>query len=136
MKKIVYLFGMIVCLACVSCEEISYPEWDFILKCTTLDATEVTETSAILSGTINIDFTEIEGTNTCGIFYSSWSEYDLRLENDFMGVENVKANMSSGKEFSVQLSNLQSGSTYYYRAYLCTNDNLYRLGEVKSFTTK
>lgn len=135
MKKIVYLFGMIVCLACVSCEEISYPELDFILKCTTLDATEVTETSAILSGTINIDFTEIEGTNTCGIFYS-WSESDiLYLANECV-VENVEANMSSGKEFSVQLSDLQSRYTYYYRAYLCTNDNLYRLGEVKSFTTK
>ena len=135
MKKIVYLFGMVVCLACVSCEEISYPEWDFILKCTTLDATEVTETSAILSGTINIDFTEIEGTNTCGIFYS-WSEHHLCMSDEFMDVENVEANMSSGKEFSVQLSNLQSGTSYYYRAYLCTNDNLYRLGEVKSFTTK
>lgn len=135
MKKIVYLFGMIVCLACVSCEEISYPELDFILKCTTLDATEVTQTSAILSGAINIDFTEIEGTNTCGIFYSL-SEYDLCLEYEWMDVENVEANMSSGKEFSVQLSDLQSRSTYYYRAYLCTNDNLYRLGEVKSFTTK
>ena len=135
MKKIVYLFGMVVCLACVSCEEISYPEWDFILKCTTLDATEVTETSAILSGTINIDFTEIEGTNTCGIFYSR-SEHDICLENEFMDVENVEANMSSGKEFSVQLSDLQSRSTYYYRAYLCTNDELYRVGEVKSFTTK
>lgn len=135
MKKIVYLFGMIVCLACVSCEEISYPEWDFILKCTTLDATEVTETSAILSGAINIDFTEIEGTNTCGIFYDEWRgevEYFYRL-ND---AENVKANMSSGKEFSVQLSDLRSGTTYYYRAYLCTNDELYRFGEMKSFTTK
>lgn len=135
MKKIVYLFGMVVCLACVSCEEISYPEWDFILKCTTLDATEVTETSAILSGTINIDFTEIEGTNTCGIFYSLFED-NVYLQYELMHAENVKANMSSGKEFSVQLSDLRSGTTYYYRAYLCTNDNLYRLGEMKSFTTK
>lgn len=126
---------MVVCLACVSCEEISYPEWDFILKCTTLDATEVTETSAILSGTINIDFTEIEGTNTCGIFYSLFED-NVYLQYELMHAENVKANMSSGKEFSVQLSDLRSGTTYYYRAYLCTNDNLYRLGEMKSFTTK
>lgn len=135
MKKIVYLFEMVVCLACVSCEEISYPEWDFILKCTTLDATEVTETSAILSGTINIDFTEIEGTNTCGIFYDEWRD-NLVYFYEYIDAENVKANMSSGKEFSVQLSDLRSGTTYYYIAYLCTNDNLYRLGEVKSFTTK
>lgn len=95
----------------------------------------MTETSAILSGTINIDFTEIEGTNTCGIFYSLFEDYLYRTY-ELMYAENVEANMSSGKEFSVQLSDLRSGTTYYYRAYLCTNDNLYRLGEVKRFTTK
>ena len=135
MKKNIYLFGIMACLACVSCEKISYPELDFILKCTTLDATEVTETSAILSGTINMDFTEIEGTNTCGFFYNTYIDnvtYYSWLDDS----NNIKTNISSGKEFSVQLCELTPGRTYYYRAYLCTNDELYRLGEVKSFTTK
>ena len=95
MKKNIYLFGIMVCLACVSCEKISYPELDFILKCTTLDATEVTETSAILSGTINMDLAEIdiEGTKTCGFFYDAGPHLYRNLS------ENVKANISSGKEF-------------------------------------
>ena len=131
MKKNIYLFGIMVCLACVSCEKISYPELDFILKCTTLDATEVTETSAILSGTINMDLAEIdiEGTKTCGFFYYAGSYIYPSSSN------NVKANISSGKEFSVQLFDLTPGVTYSYQAYLCTG-NLYRFGEVKSFTTK
>ena len=132
MKKNIYLFGIMVCLACVSCEKISYPELDFILKCTTLDATEVTETSAILSGTINMDLAEIdiEGTKTCGFFYYAAPDMYHSMS------ENVKANISSGKEFSVQLFDLTPGVTYSYQAYLCTNDELYRVGEVKSFTTK
>lgn len=132
MKKNIYLFGIMVCLACVSCEKISYPELDFILTCTTLDATEVTETSAILSGTINMDLAEIdiEGTKTCGFFYDA-SPYIYHHSS-----KNVKANISSGKEFSVQLFDLIPGVTYFYQAYLCTNDELYRVGEVKSFTTK
>lgn len=104
----------------------------------TLDATNITNFSAVVSGKINMEYWDyIKGNNSyCGVFYSTCDDclepYNYGcLQKPY---SEIKAN-DIAEEFSVTLSELEETETYYYRAFVCVNDVLYRLGEVKSFTT-
>lgn len=104
----------------------------------TLDATDITNFSAVVSGKINMEYWDyIKGNNSyCGVFYSTCDDclepyYHDCLQRPY---SEIKAN-NIAEEFSVTLSELEETETYYYRAFVCVNDVLYRFGEIKSFTT-
>lgn len=103
----------------------------------TLDATNITDSSAVVSGKINKEYWDyVVGNNSyCGVFYSTYKG-DLLIDNYEVHsyTNETKAN-DIAEEFSVTLSELEETETYYYRAFVCVNDVLYRLGEIKSFTT-
>lgn len=104
----------------------------------TLDATSITDSSAVVSGKINMEYWDyVAGNNNnyCGFFFST-DEDELTIYYDSkesLGVERKATDIV--EEFSVTLSELKGDETYYYRAFVCVNDVLYRLGEIKSFTT-
>lgn len=86
------------------------------------DATNITYSSATLSGTIN-------GANqslTCGIIYGTSSS--LSSSNG------TKKSTTSMGSYSLNVTGLSSNTTYYYRAYAVV-DSEYVYGEVRSFTT-
>lgn len=105
----------------------------------TLEATNITDSSAIVSGKINMEYWDyVAGNNNnyCGFFFST-DEDELTIYYDggkgSLGVERKATDIA--EEFSVTLSELKEAKTYYYRAFVCVNNVLYRLGEIKSFTT-
>lgn len=104
----------------------------------TLDATNITDCSAVVSGKINVEYWEYvtgNSNNYCGVFYSQYeSALIVDVPHSLSGCEEIKAN-DIAEEFSVTLSGLEETETYYYRAFVCVNDVLYRFGEIKSFTT-
>ena len=87
----------------------------------TLDAEDITTNSAVLRGSINLDGKSI--TEKGFVVYTdenSVTEYDV-------------AGNEIG-EFSCQISELEDGAVYYYKAYMIVgNETFY--GEEKSFTT-
>lgn len=87
----------------------------------TLDAADITTNSAVLRGSINLDGKSI--TEKGFVVYTdenSVTEYDV-------------AGNEIG-EFSCQISELEDGAVYYYKAYMIVGDEKF-YGEEKSFTT-
>lgn len=87
----------------------------------TLDAADITTNSAVLRGSINLDGKSI--TEKGFVVYTdenSVTEYDV-------------AGNEIG-EFSCQISELEDGAAYYYKAYMIVGDETF-YGEEKSFTT-
>lgn len=87
----------------------------------TLDAADITTNSAVLRGSINLDGKSI--TEKGFVVYTdenSVTEYDV-------------AGNEIG-EFSCQISELEDGAVYYYKAYMIVGDETF-YGEEKSFTT-
>ncbi|MBQ2907367.1 MAG: carboxypeptidase regulatory-like domain-containing protein [Bacteroidales bacterium] len=87
----------------------------------TLDAADITTNSAVLRGSINLDGKSI--TEKGFVVYTdenSVTEYDV-------------AGNEIG-EFSCQISELEDGAVYYYKAYMIVADETF-YGEEKSFTT-
>lgn len=108
------------------------------LSTITLDATDITESSAVVSGKINMEYWDyVAGNNNnyCGVCYST-SKEEITISDyyEYSIGEKIRAT-EIAEEFSVTLSGLEEEETYYYRAFLCVDNVLYRLGEVKSFTT-
>ncbi|MBR4312833.1 MAG: hypothetical protein IKT86_05790, partial [Bacteroidaceae bacterium] len=86
------------------------------------EATDVTAYGAKLSGTVS----GTDETITCGVIYGTSSDLSL---NDY------REETSANGTYSVSISNLQPGTTYYYRAYVVV-DGEYKYGETYSFTTE
>lgn len=87
----------------------------------TLDAADITTNSAVLRGSINLDGKSI--TEKGFVVYTdenSVMEYDV-ADNEI-------------GEFSCQISELEDGAVYYYKAYMIVGDETF-YGEEKSFTT-
>ncbi len=93
-------------------------------------ATDITSVSATVSGYIEELIIE-DGTNVeIGIVYSSTDS----IPNIDNGVTVLSDSNTEGV-FTVSLSDLNDGTTYYYRSYVITDNNVY-YGEVLSFTTR
>ena len=86
----------------------------------TLNATEVNETSAVLNGKINTNIPYSEK----GFYYGT----DHNLTNK------VVVNGNGTGAFSTQITGLSTDATYYFKAYCCDNNGIYLYGEEKSFT--
>lgn len=86
----------------------------------TFHALEITKTSALMRGSVNVNVTYTEK----GFFYGG----DLNMEN-----KQVVSGFGIG-EFSFHLANLESDKTYYYKAYMKLNGETV-FGEMVSFKT-
>ena len=91
------------------------------------DATDVTEASAVISGTVSL----ASGTASdleYGIQYSATEDFSS-------GVTSKKiTDIDSENRFSLQVSSLVPETAHYYRSYIRMN-GVYGYGEIKSFTT-
>ena len=87
----------------------------------TLPSTNVTESSAVINGSIT-DAGDGEVTE-CGFYYGTTSNPTTKI-----------ANSSVANKFSYNLMSLKEGTTYYYKAY-AKNSKGESCGEVLSFTT-
>ncbi|GKG71431.1 hypothetical protein CE91St1_05740 [Parabacteroides goldsteinii] len=87
------------------------------------DATGITTETAILS-------LSFEGTNLSevGILYST----DELCKDNLQTVSNISP---SGNNFSFEVKELDSGTTYYYKAYAKYKNGTIHYGEIKSFQT-
>ena len=96
---------------------------DGFIPVTTGEATHVTASSAELGG-------EVYAANqyiACGILYGTSPELS--------STNGSKKSTTSKGAFSVSVTGLQSGTTYYYCAFV-VNDGEYEYGDVRSFTTE
>ena len=105
------------------------PEKQFTLECgaTTGAVKDITSNSAMCAG--EIDMPDEYQTLSYGICYSDKSSQPR------IGNAQVADVVTSEENFSVQLSDLKDGTTYYYCAYLSVDGKSY-YGEVRQFTTK
>lgn len=88
-------------------------------------ATEIGLNEAAIHGEIDkYFFLRASLGHECGFFYST--------QNIHSGSPKVKSNI--GKSISTKLSNLKSGTKYYYAAYVKVGDE-YIIGDVYNFTT-
>ena len=102
-------------------------EYDQPVRVTTGDATDITTSSATVSGTI----TENSGEDIlgAGFVWSIVNKQPTRSDNDVIAkMEEVYP----PSKFVAELEGLKQGSTIYYRAYVLYGDT-YTYGDVKSF---
>ena len=90
---------------------------------TTGEATNITSESATLSGVV----VGATGEISCGIIYGTSS--------DISSSDNNRVGTSSDGAYSIDVSYLQPGTTYYYCAYTIDEDGESEYGDVLSFTT-
>ena len=98
--------------------------YDTPVTLTTGDATDIAKTSVTLSGTIT---KQDESVTEVG-FVWSYSNKEPTFNDKFTAAS------AAADNFSVQLTELAEGKTYYYRAYAKYGDTQ-AYGEVKSFKT-
>ena len=91
------------------------------------DATDITDESATISGTVNLASCS---THECeyGIQYSSDSDLSS------YGISKKIIRIDSECKFSLPIASLAPATTYYYRSYIRKN-GVYYHGEIKSFKT-
>lgn len=87
----------------------------------TLASTDVTESSAVLNGSITD--TGTGKITECGFYYGKTSNPTTKITNS-----------SVSERFSYNLSSLSDGTTYYYKAYAKTEKSE-SCGEIMSFST-
>ena len=131
MKKIIpFLACMLVAL--VGCEEKeppTPPAPETPSKVETGAAENITATSAMLKGMVNVDIIDYEEI-VFGVMYSTKAE-DLV---DFTA-PSKNGLVLIGNEFKVEVTDLKAETKYYYRAYVMLNTLQILLGDVKEFTT-
>ena len=131
MKKIIpFLACMLVAL--VGCEEKeppTPPAPETPSKVETGAAENITATSAMLKGMVNVDITDYKDLEF-GVVYSTKAE-----ELDDFTASSKKSLVLIGNEFKVNVTDLKAETKYYYRAYVMLNTLQILLGDVKEFTT-
>ena len=94
-----------------------------VITITTGEATDITTDGATLSGVVS----NATGLIGCGFIYGTSS--------DMSSLNNKRISTASDGIYSISVSNLQPGTTYYYCAYTIIGGEE-RYGEVFSFTTE
>lgn len=122
MKKIKYLLLCSLALLLAACDE-DTEATNFAPQVTTGDATGIYRKGVVLSGSI-----QATGTTNAKSYGILFSELESMAEYTEHPVADAKSS------FSIQLSNLTPGTTYYYCAYAYSSYSIAK-GQVKSFTT-
>ena len=128
MKRIITLLSIFTLfLGIVSCDDEKGLETQEKAVAITGDATEITNRTAVLSGTANI----IPGNDEVkvGILCS----YDENVTS-FNSMEFIAKELDSHNYYTVTVTNLEPGHKYYYCAYVYQNGVWFK-GEIKSFNT-
>ncbi len=136
MKKLLNTILLLALLLCYnSCIDSKYiyekeaPIEEFVIV-TTGEVTDITSVSASISGYVEQLIIE-EGTNVeIGIVYSSTDS----IPDINNGITILSDSEAEGK-YTVSLTGLSDNTTYFYRSYVITDNNVY-YGEVSMFTTK
>ena len=123
MKRIQYLLLGSLMMFLAACEKDTLPT-QFAPSVTTGNATDIYRKGAVLSGSI-----QLTGTATAKNYGILFSELESMAEFTEYAVTD------GSKDFSVSLSALTPGTTYYYCAYAHSGYSIVK-GAVKSFSTK
>ena len=132
MKKILYLISFLFAMALVGCEEKeppTPPAQETPSKVETGAAENITATSAMLKGMVNVDITDYKDLEF-GVLYSTKAE-----DFDDLTASSKKGLVLIGNEFKVEVTDLKAETKYYYCAYVMLNTLQILLGDVKEFTT-
>lgn len=123
MKKLIYLCGLLVVLLAACLQDID--PLNFAPEVNTGEATDITYTSATLSGTIKQNVNS--AVQSAGI---------LVAENESMeAATEIHAPSGNYASFTLNADNLEPGRTYYYCAYASSGYSEVR-GDVESFATR
>ncbi len=89
---------------------------------TTRPATDI----AVRTATLKAEVANVSGANTCGFLYAD--------NADMKDAKSTQKTASQGT-FSINITGLSMGTTYYYQAFVVV-DGIYYYGEVESFKTE
>lgn len=98
-------------------------------KVITNDATDITDSRAVLHGASKIDIREYESVEI-GFMLSDNLQDMNRREG-----ERYKANAMVGNDFTIEIHDLPANTPYYYCAFVLLNDIRYEFGQIKTFST-
>ena len=123
MKKYLYILpmlGVLLTAACSDSDEVN----GSLPSVTTLDADEITRSTAVLNGETS---GAVGNMLTRGVCFST---------SETVAFEDSKVSVLRGSgRFSVKTHELTPVTTYYMRAYAVMKDGTVQYGEMKSFTT-
>lgn len=119
--------AFVLCLGMAGCNSDIVPPTS--RKVITNDATDITDSRAVLHGASKIDIRDYESVEI-GFMLSD----NLRDMNRREG-ELYKANAMVGNDFTIEIHDLPANTPYYYCAFVLLNDIRYEFGQIKTFTT-
>ena len=126
MKKIFSLAICVMALLFAGCEP-NAPATSS--KVETGAASDITATSAVLHGKVNVDISQYDDVEF-GMMISKVKD-DLNNRDG----EKYEAKVLIGKEFKLELKKLSPETEYYYCAWAFLNNTQYEFGDIKKFTT-
>ena len=91
--------------------------------------TEITRSTALFHGTVNVDISTYNDVEFGIMIAESKEELNAR-EGDMFD-----AKVLIGKEFKLEIGNLSLSTSYYYCAWLLLNNTQYEFGSIKDFNT-
>lgn len=98
-------------------------------KVVTGDVTEITRSTALFHGTVNVDISTYNNVEFGIMIAETKEELNAREGEMFT------AKVLIGKEFKLEVGGLSPSTLYYYCAWLFLNDTQYEFGNIKEFTT-
>jgi hypothetical protein len=126
MKKGFYFAIVIMALLFPSCEESDLQKSK---KVTTGIVSEITFSTAILQGSVNLDVSLYEKV-TFGVMIAKTKE-ELETHQG----EIFQADVLTGKDFKLKVEYLAHATQYFYCAWVLLNETQYEFGKIKDFTT-
>ena len=124
MNKLKYIIGGMLLLLAAGCEKDTEPT-NFAPKLSTGEASVITRTSAVISGTIQKQSSVVK---EFGFIYSKSSSLS---DNE---ATHIRIPDETQASFSATLQDLEDGTTYYYCTYANSGYTTVK-GEVKQFST-
>ena len=119
--------GIIGCLGMAGCNNDVVPPTS--RKVITNDATDITDSRAVLHGATKIDIRTYESMEIGFMLSDNLQDMDRREG------ECYKANAMVGDDFTIEIHDLPANTPYYYCAFVLLNDIRYEFGQIKTFTT-
>ena len=124
--KLFVLCTMLCAMLFAGCEQ---PEPATSNKVVTGDVTDITRSTALFHGTVNVDISTYNDVEFGIMIAETENELNTREGEMFA------AKVLIGKEFKLEIGNLSPSSLYYYCAWLLLNDTQYEFGNIKEFNT-
>lgn len=126
MKKILFFAICVMALVFAGCD---HQEPATSNKVETGAVTEITRSTALFHGTVNVDISTYNDVEFGIMIAESKEELNAR-EGDMFD-----AKVLIGKEFKLEIGNLSPSTSYYYCAWLLLNNTQYEFGSIKDFNT-